>query len=313
VLMFFARFAIFRLVEATPSSRSWRPSLLVFTGKPTQVSDYLLTLSSAVTQTKGFLTIASFLFSEKEEREQLSELKQKTYNLLKRHRIQALVQIDYVDHLISGMKRIIYNYGIGPLKPNTIILGAPDKEEISTQYGEVIKVAYERGRNIVLINENGKEATEKNFYSERKEIHIWWDDQSQANSELLIILAHMLQRSPHWKKSPIILFDVIANEHQKFDRQQRLEEFLKQNRLSMQLQILVSSDKDKELFHLLKAFSSQASMAFLGMRPPLGISQEDYSSYLQTLSIKDEALPPLAWVLNGQKMHLNGVLQTSHL
>ncbi len=75
IFMFFSRFALYRLAWQKPSARSWRPNFLVFTGRPSEVSNDLLNFAAAITQTKGFLTIASILGRDQEAREKIRRCK----------------------------------------------------------------------------------------------------------------------------------------------------------------------------------------------------------------------------------------------
>lgn len=308
ILMFISRLTVYRLAALTPSSRSWRPNFLVFTGKPSQFSDHTLSFSTAITQSKGFLTVATFL---NEEKESLNQIKSDIRSLLKKHQIEALLKIHPAKNVTTGMKQMIYNYGIGSLIPNTVVFGGISKEETILNYADVIKTAYSMGRNVVVINEDHRGTTEENpAYKLGGEIQIWWDHDSRRNSELMVVLAYMLQKDPVWKKSSLHLMDIVATEMERAERVQEYEEFIKRNRLKAKVSVYVSDKVKDEFLNLVKFFSQEAGMLFLGMRPPASQeSLDDYATYFQSLPHKSVDFPPVALVLSSKQTNLQEVLQ----
>ncbi len=311
ILAFFSRFAIYRLACAVPSSRSWRPHFLVFTGKPSSVSDHILSFSTAITQTKGFLTMASFFAPEQANHEQIAELDHTIKTLLKHHKIEALVTLNQAKTVTSGMKQMIAHYGIGPLTPNTIVCGGTSQEENLINYLEVIRLAHRRGRNVVIVNEEQKSSQHPTSRSPIKgDIHIWWDDHSQRNCELMTVFAYMLRKNPAWRRTRICLVSVVSDESVRVQRLQEFQELIKRNRLKIETSILVSPNPEQERFGIMKSFSMDAAMVFLGMRPPFeGELLEEYAAYFQSLPQKSAEFPPVALVMSAEQTNLQEVLQ----
>jgi solute carrier family 12 (potassium/chloride transporter), member 4/6 len=311
ILMFFSRSTLYRLASELPSSRSWRPNFLVFTGRPSEVSDHVLSFATAITQTKGFMTIASLLTKDETKTETLEELHANVKALLKEHRIEALVCLNQAKTVISGMKQMIRHYGMGPLTPNTIVCGGTSKEDNRIQYLEMLQLAHEQGRNVVIINEEQNQHASFEILSRKikGEIHVWWDDASPRNTELMLVLAYMLKKNPRWRKTKICLMGVVANETMRVQRQEEFNELIDRNRLKINTKVLVAPEASNYL-ELIKHFSSQAVMLFIGMRAPHAEeSLETYAQYFQTLPHKSQDFPPVALIMSAKQMNLQEVVQ----
>lgn len=312
ILMFFSRFALYRLAWQEPSSRSWRPNFLVFTGKPSEVSNDLLNFASAITQTKGFLTVASILSKDQNSKEKIQELQKNIKSMLKEHRIEALICLNEAKNIPSGMKRIILHYGLGPLTPNTIVCGGVSREENLVNYLEVIKLAHEQGRNVVIINDEPQKYSPTKLFPNKinGDIHVWWDDSSPRNTELMLVLAYMLRKQSMWGKTNIYLVGIAGDEQIREKKLEEFNELIKRNRLKIKTHVLVSPTDPTQNLALVKHFSSQAAMIFLSLRAPNpNETLEEYANYFQTLPHKSMAFPPVALVMCATQMNLQEVMQ----
>ena len=263
ILMFLSRFAIYRLAHAEAgSSRSWRPHFLVFTDKPEGHSNNLLQFSQAISQNKGFLTMASILPEQKVSEKEKRSLEKSIGRKLEEHNIQALVQINYSQKVVSGMHQMIENYGLGPLMPNTIVFGGVSHGDTTEEFAKVIQSAYQKHCNVVIISEDLKE------HDKPGDIHIWWDDATLPNTEFMLILAYMLQRNPMWKKAKICLKAIVSNELIRQEKLAEIKAFAKEKRFYVEPEIYISSGEPNEYFTLIQNFSKDAGIVFLSLRSP---------------------------------------------
>lgn len=312
ILMFLSRFVLYRLVWQEPSSRSWRPNFLVFTGNPTEVSNTLLNFAAAITQTKGFLTIASILIRDENSKEKKQELQENVKTMLKNNNIEALISLNEANNILSGMKRVIAYYGLGPLTPNTIVCGGFSQDEQMTSYLEIIKQAHEQGRNVVVINDEPQKQSHAHLSPNKieGEIHVWWDNSSPRNTELMLTLAYMLRKKTLWGQTNICLLGIVGNEQMRKKKIDEFNELIKRNRLKINTKVLVSPDASSNDLALVEQFSSKATMIFLSLRSPLlNESMQDYAEYFRTLPHKSAAFPPVALVMCSTQTNLQEVLQ----
>lgn len=305
IWMFFSRLAIYRLANAEGISKSWRPHFLVFTKKAEGPSNNVIRFSQAISQSKGFLTVASFLSDPfKDEAEKSQIIKSITRSLLEQN-IQALTQIVYAEKVTTGMHHMIDHYGLGPLVPNTIVFGGINEDEL-LDFTNVILKAHQRLCNVVILSGNKAKMA---ISSESKgAIHIWWDSANKKNSHLMLVLSYMFQRDIG-KKAKIYVKEVVANEER---RQQELAKFHSislNKRLPIESEVLVSGSPQKESFDLLKSYSKNADLIFLSLRLPRQEEPvEEYAAYLKSLrTLLDEL--PIALVLSSEASPLEDILK----
>lgn len=297
LLLFMARFAVYRLAFNPGASKSWRPHFLVFTKKPEEHSHNLVKFSQAISQSKSFLTMASFSavpFASEKEKKQFSH---SILQRLQQKKIHAMVQFNHADNITSGMQQMIENYGLGSLVPDTLLFGGI--YENPTDFARVISKAFRKHRNIVILNET------KHDRQETGDIHVWWDSR-QANSDFMLVMAYMLQSNPVWQKATICLNGIVASE---LHRQTLLTQFQSLSiaqRLPFKAQVLVS--QVDEFFELVASFSKEAGMIFLGLHAPAD-SAEEYGVYLQKITQQAEKLPPTALVLGTEFVPLDTILK----
>lgn len=308
MLMYFSRSAIYTLANAGTISKSWRPHFLVFTGKPEETSNNLVSFSQAISQSKGFLTMASILPYQKYNEEQKRALCREITERLQKKNIQALVEISYAAKVTLGMNRMIEHYGLGPLVPNTIVFGGISKEDETIEFAEVVQNAYQRDCNVVIINDKSEAQNGSQPNGQTNDIHIWWDENCQMNNQLMIILALLLQRNPSWRKSKVCVKGVVATEILKQEKIEELKNLALKKRLAFDIDILVSVQPE-EYIELIKIFSKDAGMVFLSLRAPhVDESLDAYANYLQGMPHSMPEFPPNALVLSAPNMQFDRVL-----
>jgi solute carrier family 12 (potassium/chloride transporter), member 4/6 len=305
VLQFLSRFAIYRLAYAEVGLKSWRPHFLIFTEQP-EVSSHVLSFSQAISKNKGFLTVASILPPSDTSKQQTQALEKSISRKLQAQNIQALVQISYATEKEQGMAKLIENYGLGPLTPNTIIFGGVSKGEAGGNFAKVIQLAYQQHCNIIIVSDNNVNTLENLFSAKAGNIHIWWDDINQANGEFMLVLSHMLQKNPLWKKAKICVKSFVTHE---IHRQQKIidfQVFAKKNRLHMEIEVLVCHNSIEEA-SVINMCSCEARIVFLGLRKlDINESAESYDSYLQSMSKLSSSLSQMVLVLSSEHNHLKG-------
>jgi len=305
ILLFFARFSIYRLERSKTDTRSWRPNILALTGAPTQ-RFYLIQLADALTHGKSFLTVTSIHPKDSVSEERADSLENSIREFLRKKGIPALVEVNVADDLISGAKNLISTYGLGPLTPNTFMLGETMQKENFAQFAELIRLIYQSKRNVVIVRESN--ITEI-FHKKNKKIYIWWGGQ-KGNAGLMLALAYMLQTSPEWKGSELIVKTIVKSEEDKIKVTENMENFFAKGRLRSKLEVLVDSQKDNTVQTTIKNFSQDADLVWMGMKPPeQGETDQDYSAYYENLIKSTKGFPPLAFVLSGEDLNFNEIFR----
>jgi len=301
IFMFFLRNVIYKLAHTMPSSKSWRPNFLVFTAKPTDPTCELLSFATAITQSKGLLTVASFI-PEELSKAQTDEKCTIIHKILKEHHISALVELGFAPNITSGMKTMVSNYGLGPLTPNTIVFGAVNDREAITKYTDVVHMVRQQDRNLIIVNESE--------FPKVGNIDIWWDHKNSSNSDLMIIFAHMLQKSKKWNQAPITIRSIAHTEEEKAKQELQFADLFSKNRLNMRSAVSVYQPRStEEEFAKLQSLSCDAAYIFSSLRlRELEESDAAYTSYLEARIHKQPNSPTMALIMASPSINVKEVL-----
>ena len=306
IWMFLSRFAIYRLAYEEASSKCWRPHFLVFTSRPDEHSNYLMSFSQAISQNRGFLTMASFVNKPIKTEEENLKLERAIGRKLQKQKVQAHVQINHTENIVSGMHSMIETYGLGPLMPNTIVFGGVSRGETSVEFAHLVDRAYQKHCNVVILSD----AAKNDLANSKKDLHVWWDEQNEANTKLMLILAYMLQRNRQWKKGRIWLKSLAANEWLKKEKLERFQNYAKKRRFLLDTEVFVSPEPRDELFYLVKASAEDAGIVFLSLRRlQEGETLESYAEYLKTMTKLSQEIGHAALVLSSEHTPLQSIMQ----
>ena len=303
-LLFFARFAIYRLANQNTSVRAWRPNFLVFSRSPTH-RPRLIEFASSVTNNKGFLTIASLLSPELSDHEKAQRMEELIQDYLAKKKIQSLVEVNIAENILEGMKKIVTSYGLGPIAPNTIVIGSSFKEEGLAMVTGLIYHSAALGKNIVIFKERDEEKPQGKT---KQTIDIWWDDTHRKNNDLMMVLAHMISDAPAWKSHEVGIKCVVPNENAREQRLEYFKTFFAKSRLEVNAKVLVVPEEQTFAPETIPMFCSNSTFLFIGIAPPdTETPQEEYAQYLQKLYRSVKSIPQLAFVLNSDEIMLNKI------
>ena len=119
----------------------------------------------------------------------------------------------------------------------------------------------------------------------------------------MLALGYMLQNSPEWRGSQLILKSIVKTVEEEKSARLGLEHFLADGRLDVGLEILVESDWKNKLHETIRNSSEGADLVFIGMRPPdSDESTADYAKYYKGLIDMTNDFPPTAIVTAAQKI-----------
>ena len=95
--------------------------------------------------------MASFVTTPLKSEIEKKEIQKGIIKKFSRTKIQAFVEVSYAEEIYLSMNQMIESYGLGPLKPNTIICGIHKKGRLR-KFRCVINKAYQRNCNMVILN-----------------------------------------------------------------------------------------------------------------------------------------------------------------
>lgn len=297
ILFSISRYVIYKLANTKPSARSWRPNFLILSESAGNYSP-LLSLANQMTHQHGFLTLASVLKKTVVKVDEIERWESVIKENLRKNQMDALVEVTIAESLPIGLENIITSYGLGPLVPNTVVLGECIDESKLDNYTAVIQIAVNARRNVLIIR--GDARLEKLH----EEIDIWWDEESRPNSELMILLANLLTRNPKWQGAGITLKSIAFNQTALEERQQYFENFLESARLGIENKVY-QVNHSSEIRNTMLANSTNKGIVFLGLETP---AQEDFKSYYIQKMKELKEIPLAAFVICRQKLDLKSIL-----
>ena len=283
VWMALLRMGIYR-IERIDDAKNWRPNILVLSGAPTKRWS-LIELADALTHNRGLITISSVLPSGSRDTEQQAALEQTIRDYLERRGVRALVRLVSAPDPFAGAQRLVETYGMGPLVPNTILLGTSESATHRERYCDTIAKAHYAKRNVIVL----REAPERGF-GDRRRIDVWWSGM-QANGSLMLLLAYLLRTDIDWRYATIYLKLVVGSDAAAQAAQTNLERLIAKLRVSAVSQVLVANERPFEA--ILTESSSSADLVFLGMAAPDG----HFAQYYEQLQAKTAGLPMTLFVL----------------
>ncbi|MBS0630165.1 MAG: amino acid permease [Verrucomicrobia bacterium] len=282
-----------QLALVKPNAKSWRPHMLTLFDQNLPEKN-LAYFSHALDQGKGFLTFGTCIESPSEQEETIRKT-------LHDYQIPSYVHINRSKESVKHLEQLIANYGLGPLKPNTIILPLPQEPSRIDFYGELVTAIPQYGKNLIFFKDDPSSTP---LYTEHarkpKEIDLWWKGGNQRNFELCLALSYTMRGSPAWCGAEICIKSIVDHEetqkklHHVFDRyQQRLR--IRNFRFESIL------DPKGDFFENLLTHS--ADFTFLGLRDRQPEeSLEDYKRYFAELIQKTSPLKNFALVLAGEDL-----------
>lgn len=302
ILTMLARFAIYRLAEVAPAARSWRPNILVLSGAPTS-RWYLIALADALTHGSGFLTVASVVPAGSAPAGRVGEVEKAIWAHLRERGVPALVEVHVADDVLAGARALVQSSGVGPLQPNTVLLGESENSENLLGFSKLIVLARSLKRNLVMV----READAPVQPGPDKKIVLWWS-QHASNAGLMMALAYLLKTSPEWEGAALTLKTVVDDAADQARALARLNGLIARGRFPATAEALVRGER--EVFEVMRAESKGASLVFAGIRPPAPDEPpEVYAGYYQQLLQRTDGFPPTALVMAAEDIDFQRIFE----
>lgn len=289
ILMFLARYSIYHLAEMAPHAKSWRPNFLVLSGVPTS-RWYLVAVAHWITRKKGFMSVAVVL-SRDTAGSKVLQAEASIADFLHKKDVQSLVEVSESDDIWEGLRALIQSYGMGPLVPNTILMGESEREDNYESFIGLVKFIHRSNRNVVIMRENAGVLEMPNI----KRIDVWWGRERQ-NAGLMLALGYMLAHSPGMK-ARLVLKSIVDSEKEATAAKETLGHFVLDGRLDIDVDVIVRRDWRSHLRESIHESSRDADLVFMGLRPPdTDEPVADYVRYYKQILAMTAGLPPVMLV-----------------
>jgi hypothetical protein len=170
----------------------------------------------------------------------------------------------------QGVSSLIQSTGVGPLVPNTVMLGWSGQMLDYEVYLNSLRRILELRMNLILHSEATPDA---GTLSPR--IDVWWG--ATVNGSLMLILAHLLQSNREWRDHHIRTLLIVRDSSEAPARRETLVAILEQSRIEAICEVLISSAAPLQL---IQEYSDDAAVTFVGfnldrfLRDPDAFEQE---------------------------------------
>jgi amino acid transporter len=297
------RTGLFR-IKGPLDSKNWRPHLLVFSGTPTK-RWHLLDMANALTHQKGLFTVASVLPEGSRDVGRQESLEATLQEYLERRGIQAFVRLVTAPDPFQGMKQLIEAYGIGPLLPNTVLLGDTENTEGRDRFSQLVAQCHQAKRNVIILRSSPEQFTLVRRRPARyRRIDVWWGG-LQSNGGLMLILAYLLRTSWDWRGAEICLKLVVPNDAAAASAETNLQGLIASLRIGATSQVIVAGDRSFD--EILLISSMTADLVLLGLATPDSV--DDFSQYYAKLQQRLAKLPNTLLVMASEELAFSDVLQ----
>ncbi len=291
-------------IEGSLDAKNWRPHLLVFSGAPTR-RWHLVNLAAEMTHHRGLITIASVLPPGSRSVAQQESLEATLQHYLERQGIQAFVRLVTAPEPFTGMKQLIEAYGIGPLVPNTVLIGDTEnlEDESCDRFCQMVTECHTAKRNVVIFRSQPEQYDAiQHRPSELRRIDVWWGG-LHSNGGLMLILAYLLRTSQGWRGADVQLNLVVPNPAAQQAAEHNLAQLVQRLRLGATPHIILAEDRSFD--QILRTTSAKADLVFLGLASP----SDSFATYYRALQQRTADLPPTIFVLASEDLEFSDVLQ----
>lgn len=306
-----ARFAIYKLdstrdMFGIEETKTWRPNVLVLSGSLNK-RWYLTELGQSLTRGQGFLTVSAIVPKTGMTEERVRALEHSMRQALKRKKVSALVEVTPSDDPKSAGRYLIESYGLGPLFPNTIVMGtSADSHHSTPSFYDLAWVAHHARRNLVVY-QNLDSDGENSALKDKKTILVWSGGLNKRSSGLMLALAYQLQQSKQWRHAELVLGSVVHDQAEMNGAEAHLREFINEGRVAATPKVILS-ESGGDLLETVVRHSSSSDLTLVGLRGPHeGETEENYSIHCQELYNRFHGVRRVLYVLTSQHVDFHKI------
>ncbi|MBZ9728645.1 amino acid permease [Salegentibacter sp. JZCK2] len=276
-------------------AKTWRPNPLILSGAPTS-RWHLIDFASNISHDRGILTVATILTGRPISQDRREKIEDNIQDFLEKNNTSGFASVISAKDAFQGAGEFVKYYGLGTVKPNTVILGDSENEENRQKYADMITHFHELNRNVIIIANDDKKG-----FGDRNQIDIWWGG-VKGNGGLLLILGHLLKGSRSWRDAKVTVKIMVDNKISAKDAKRNLSSVITRLRIDAELEIIVSEGRSFD--EVLHNSSKDADMVLLG----LAIPDDNFMEYYEKMQKRISPLPTTVLVLAADDVSFREVL-----
>jgi len=254
-----ARGALLRLEEETYHPKNWRPTILALSGSVWNryhLAEYGYWLAAG----RGLLTFAQVVGGDVEDRLQVRERHERRLRrFIQEHELAAFAVVVVEEDLLAGTKALLQCYGIGGVRPNTVMLGWSEDLQRLEQTARLLRLIRDFKRSLLIVK---CEESRKPWAEAEGTIDVWWN--TLKNGSLMLLLAHLLRQNAEFRRSRIRLLHVIESEAGRAGVTEHLARVVESARIDADIEVMVATDIPAQI----RLTSRESAVTLLGFDPP---------------------------------------------
>ena len=249
---------LIRLMRMKETAKNWRPTCLVFSGRP-ETRESLVDFAVWFESGRGIVFLANVLvgtFEEYGPRRDAAVAQLRDF--CEKRRIEAFPVVMIDKTLEGGMSALLQVLSIGPIRPTVTVFGWSDDPERVPVLVNQFRLASSLDMSLVVVCEG-----QNPIHYGRKRVDIWW--RGMKNGGLMVLLAHLLTRNWEWSRTELRLMREVDSSEALRPTLQDLRQLIQDARIEAGAKVVVS---DRPFVEVLHEESSDADCVFLGFEIP---------------------------------------------
>ncbi len=255
------------LLEGTKAHpKNWRPVLVAITNDSKKESSLIRT-GSWLEGGRGMYTVANILEDSQNSYDQRIDIRNQQLESLEQIKnnqnlivfLESLVTKNYHE----GLFNFLQCHSLGVLKPNSILIGMPSKDNAQdwSQFMKSVEIVASFNQNLVI-----HKPKEIIFSKKSKIIDIWWG--GKDNGSLMVLFAYIMSLSSDWRGVKIRLLRVLRPEEDEATVYSDMTELTRLARIEAMVKVVPKTNDYQEAIR--KVSGIEADMVLLGMNAKNG-------------------------------------------
>ncbi len=251
--------------EDPEHARDWRPQLLVFTHDAERRAP-LLSFAAWIEGGSGFTEAVQVIEGEGPAARKARDSAHRSLAGAIAHGSHPMFPLSVcASDLTQAMGILIQSSGIGPLRPNTVVMNWMGESTKSLSgigaynYVKTLRQIFRQGKNLVVFRMD-PESWDRLQAEPREDrrIDVWWQD--NATSRLMLLLAYLMTRNEPWNKTTLRVL-TQGNGQRIEAEKEKLNKILEEIRIDAAVQIVENFNAETIVQQ-----SADATFAFLPMK-----------------------------------------------
>lgn len=274
--------------------KNWRPIILALSGGGWD-RPHIAVYGYWFTAGNGILSLGQIItgdIADRIARRDSQELLLRQF--IQKQGLEAFPAVVVAPTLADGIESLVQCYGIGMLRPNTVLTGWPSEYAKAEAFFATMRNIIQLRHNVVCVRLIGDPADP--WAVPDGTIDVWW--RGKGNGPLMLLFAYLLSLNPEWRDRPLRLMRVVANRAGEEGVYAHLSELIQASRIPATPGVIVSDDPSAAIV----TTSSRAALVILGFDLPEKEGERQFYAHMEEMT---RMLPRCAFVYSAGGMELD--------